>query len=287
MSVWIIKQHESGWNPVPWNTRESKPVLPEYIPYRYNPPTISQIRRWIPLFEKYGVAQITGLCRRGKFRGLYLNCVDIDDGKIMNKLLEMYTLDQLIRAGIFVEQHYDNKGKGHFWILSTKPFPKLPTAAKGKGLELKTMGELCNSFPSFNKGGYRYFPVDNSLEIFDANMDALTNDGFIKVIDKLVDAQYLNGNTNTNYNRIKINIHKIPVGSRHNTLLSYANSLISRLYKTTERYIIQKYFELYNQEKCEVPYGSKEGPKQRDELKELEGIFNDAWKKRIGVYENE
>lgn len=30
----VIKEYGNGWNPVPFNTREGKAVLEEYVPYR-------------------------------------------------------------------------------------------------------------------------------------------------------------------------------------------------------------------------------------------------------------
>jgi MoxR-like ATPase len=182
----------------------------------------------------------------------------------------------LIKAGIYIEQHSDNKGKAHLWIFSEKPFPKL-SIKEGYGFEVKTNGLLCNIFPSVHESGNRYFPVGNSLQIFTSNDEPILNDKFINGIDKLCDGHYLNGKADKNYNPVQINKRKIPNGQRHDNLVSYANSLIARLRKTTNKETIQKYFETYNNEECEEPLGSKVGPQQKDELKELKQIFEDSW----------
>lgn len=235
---------------MPFNTIEDQPVLPQYIPYRETPPTVEQIKEWMPLFTKYGVAQMTGLCHRGKFRGLYLNCVDFDDPNILNKLLEMYSFEQLVNAGMFIEQHYDNKGKAHIWILSNKPFPKF----KSPGLEVKSDGMLVNMFPSFHKGGYRYFPVGNSLKIFDDNVEPLTNDGFINTIDKIVDGKYLNGKAKKNTTKVPINEGKLKgTGFRHNDLLDHANRVYGRDLGKVPVDVIDAEIHAYNQTRYEIP----------------------------------
>jgi P4 family phage/plasmid primase-like protien len=274
MAEWVIRQFEAGVNPMPWNTREDRPVLEEYKCYRETPPTIEQIYQWMPLFEKYGVAQMTGLCHRGKFRGLYLNCLDFDDPIMLDKLLKLYSLEQIAKEGIFVEQHYDNKGKAHLWIWSTKPFAKIPA---GHGIEMKTGGMLCNSFPSYNESGYRYFPVGDSLKIFsDVDGGALTNDYFVNVIDRLLDGKYLNGKEERNFNANRISIEadndliKWKKGQRHHKILSYADHLCLKYGDDLGPEQLRD--EIYDKckNKCEPPYTN------REDIIDVEQILKDA-----------
>jgi P4 family phage/plasmid primase-like protien len=271
---WVIRQYDAGMNPMPWNTKENRPVLEEYTRYRETPPTREQIEQWMPLFVKYGVAQMTGLCHRGKFKGLYLNCADFDDPIMLDRLLKIYSLEQISREGIFVEQHHDNKDKAHLWVWSKKPFAKL---GPGHGIEVKSGGMLCNSFPSFNEGGYRYFPVGDSLKIFsDVDGGALTNDYFVNVIDRLVDGKYLSGKEERTFNANRISIEadndliKWKKGQRHHKILSYADHLCLKYGDDLSPEQLRE--EIYDKckNKCEPPYTN------REDIIDIEQILRDA-----------
>jgi hypothetical protein len=264
INEWVAIQYEIGLNPMPWDTRtkDPYPVLPEYKIYRENGPTRADLDEWIEkkYFEQYGVAQQTGLCHRGKFRGTFLNCLDIDNEEMMNKLLKIIkellkisSLEELTKHGIFIEQHPDDLTRAHLWMWSEKPFP----AIKRDGLEVKSNGMLCNMFPSFHVSGQQYTPIGDSLKILDSDGKADLNDGFVKIIDKMLNGEYLNGKAGKNTTRTKISIgEKWKKGTRANKLLSYGNSVYYHLLRTnpsTPTHIIDKVIELVNPEWCEEP----------------------------------
>ena len=258
MNEWAVRYFENGLTPIPINTKTNEPHV-KWSQYKENPPRMVDIEEWINqgLYND-GVAQLTGLCHRGKFKGLYLNCVDFDSPEVLDKLLAMHPLEELSNAGIFCEQHTDNKGKAHVWVFSTKPFPKL---AAGHGVEVKSDGMLCNMFPSIHKSGNRYFPIGNSLKIFSDGINPQTSDGFVNTIDKILDGKYLNGKAKKDTARISID-EKWRETTRNNKMFNYTCDILRKIGDRTPVEIIKSMIHDMNQAQCEPPLPD-------DEVKEI------------------
>jgi hypothetical protein len=77
MNGWVKTHLENGLTPIPIDTKTNKPKV-KYEHYnKDNKLTIEEVEKWITqgLYNN-GVAILTGYCHVGKFRGLYVNCVD-------------------------------------------------------------------------------------------------------------------------------------------------------------------------------------------------------------------
>jgi len=256
---WVIKQWEIGLNPIPMNTKTNIPCLKELKSYLDTPPTRAELEELIKKgFFKNGVAQATGLCHRGKFEGFYLNCVDFDNESSLKKLLDNVSLEELSKDGIFVEQHLDNTGKAHLWILSEKPFPKFKSK-NGEGMEVKSQGLWCNFFPSIHKDGHMYSPIGDSLKFFDDDTPIILHDKFIHIIDDILGGIYLNGKANKNTTKIAIDTtEKWREGARNNNLFDYAVHTLRKLRDTTPLEAIKHMVYEMNQIKCEPPLEESE-----------------------------
>ena len=175
------------------------------------------------------------------------------------------TLEDITKKGIAVDGHKGTPFKHHFIIFSEKEFPNLP--ANKSGIEVKGVGQLSTVPHTMNQDGTRRELIGDSLKALE---NCVTHSEFMYHIDEKLKSfgiEYLNGKAIGNYKAVSINEQKIPRGQRHAKLLSYANSLIARLHKTTNRETILRYFETYNNEECEIPLPSQE----------LKQIFDDAW----------
>jgi hypothetical protein len=259
MNEWAIRYFENGLTSIPMNTNENKPMV-KLSQYTDNPPSRQVIEEWITKgLYKYGLALVCGRCQRGKFKGLYLNCLDIDELSILNKLLEMFSLEELSKNGIFVEQH--DKARAHLWIFSTRPFPKLHR----EGIEVKSNGLWCNIFPSINKDGHRYMPVGDSLKIFQDGVDPVQSDGFVNVIDKILDGNYLNGKAKKNTSKVSIE-EKWRQGTRNNNLFDYARDTLTVNRDTTPLEVIRTMVHEMNKVQCDPPLA----------YDEVENIINSA-----------
>jgi DNA replicative helicase MCM subunit Mcm2 (Cdc46/Mcm family) len=174
------------------------------------------------------------------------------------------TLEELSKKGI-VDRH-PGTPKFHMTIFTDGELENLPT--NDSGVELKGSQKLTTvSHTRYEDGTYREL-VGDSLNTMGSPVPIPHEKFMYTLHEKLLPfgVNYLNGKAN-GYNPVSRNKQKIPNGQRHTKLVSYANSLIARLHKTTNMQTIQRFFDTYNNEECEVPLP----------VQEVDQIFSDAW----------
>ena len=273
------------------NIREYKNLLDKPID-----PILHNHWRKLGLFDK-GIGIVNGRCHHNKYKtkmGLWIHTIDVDTETGKKLILDLFgvgSLEELSKKGVVVEQHKGNPVKFHVIIFTKGELLNL--ASNPSGVEIKGNCKLTTVTPTmYENGSYREF-VGDSLNSLGSPVPISQTKFMYALNEKLLPLGiiYLNrkASANINYNPVSRNKQKIPNGQRHDTLIRYANSLIARLHKTTNRETIQKYFETYNQEECQEPLGSQ-GPAQREELKELKKIFDDAWNnvgKSAAAYSNQ
>lgn len=193
---------------------------------------------------------MTGKIHKGKYENQYLIGIDCDNKKALDEILtrdgKPITLHDLANW-TRVEQHKDDLNKAHIYIRSTKPFKN-----KGRDVrfaELESKNEVpaievkCEHFtmftaPSIHTNGYPYEVLGvKELVLFDQLEIHLDN------IFKKYGIEYLdqsNNYNNTSSSKLPKELRQlvylleippdfhfpIPEGSRHPTLVSFANSLL-------------------------------------------------------------
>jgi MoxR-like ATPase len=274
-----------GMNTIPADTRNKKPLVDwkhwqtEGIPDQFQ-------KYWIT-HDKFGdgINVILGKIHHSVgLKDYYLSCIDLDNPAAIQEFCnfkgKQITLQEISKHGFLVEQHLDNPERAHIYVITKKPLKKKVSSIPISGkydenipkIEVKSDGTcLVSVTPSVHANGCKYEFIGDYKKFTD---DLIFHDkNFIEEhIDKICrkyNIEYLNGDAKAiqNYNPVLRNKQPLPKGERHNKLVSYANSLIARLYKTTNRQTILRFFETYNNEECEEPLPESE----------LKQIFNDAW----------
>ena len=116
----------------------------------------------------FGCAIIMGKIWRGKYKGKYLACIDIDNEKgmreVLSKLGKVDTIEKL-SAMTIAEQHLDTKDKAHIYFIVEKPLSKKsgvggPNVKNTEipAIEVKSEGKHGIMFcsPSIHKNGQPY-----------------------------------------------------------------------------------------------------------------------------------
>lgn len=142
-----------------------------------------------------------------------------------------------------VEQHLDDSTRAHIFVWSEKkPFKKRISNSGDNVPRIEVKGEgndsLVSVTPSPHTNGSNYeFVGDWHLAVMEPKIHNQIEE-HINTICERFGIEYLNGDARRgpgsspysgNYENEN---QKIPIGERHNTLLSYANKLIARLFKT-------------------------------------------------------
>ena len=200
-------------------------------------------------------------------KGLFLNCLDLDNELAIQEFCKIdrqqMSLSVVADTGHFiVEQHLDDRTRAHIFVWSDKkPFKKKFSNSGDNVPRIEVKGEgndsLVSVTPSPHTNGSNYELIgDWHLAVMEPKIHNQIEE-HINTICEHYGIEYLNGDARSGHSPShsgNYQYQKIPLGERHNTLLSYANKLIARLLKTeTPKETIRKYFELYNQEQCEVP----------------------------------
>jgi len=291
-----------GVNVAPWDTRNKQAMLGtgEYEPWQSKPIPNEIMQHWIRnnLFDK-GFQIYLGKMHHayGDIKNYYLACIDLDNKTAIKEFCNIngkqYTLEELSELGFLVEQHGDIH-TAHIYLITEEPLKKKDSKNKAitgelneniPRMEIKPDGTCRVSVtPCIHEDGTPYRLIGNHQK-FTNDLSFQNKDTIEQHLDKILrkyNIEYLNGDaSNKNYISVVKKQGKILNGERHDTLLSYANSIILKLYKTTNRETIWEYFKIYNNTECVEPLGSKVGPNQQKELKELKDVFDDAWKERV------
>jgi hypothetical protein len=276
-----------GMNTIPADTRNKRPL--EEWKHWQTEGTPDQLQLHWERNDKFanGINIVLGKIHHSVgLKDYYLACIDLDNEIAIKEFCnfngKQSTLEELSEIGFLVEQHLDNTTRAHIFVITKGPlkkkFSNIPVDGKRDEniprIEVKSDGTcLVSVTPSVHEDGFKYEFIGDYRKFVD---DPIFHDKNVieQQIDKICrkyNIEYLNGDAkaNQNYNPVLKNKQPIPKGERHNKLVSYANSLIARNYRTTNRNTIYDYFVVYNNNPNEV-----EEPLPESELKQ---IFNDSW----------
>jgi Bifunctional DNA primase/polymerase, N-terminal/Primase C terminal 1 (PriCT-1) len=276
-----------GMNTIPADTRNKKP-LEEWKRWQTEG-TPDQLQLHWERNGKFanGINILLGKIHHSVgLKDYYLACIDLDNEAAIREFCnfngKQLTLEELTKHGFLVEQHLDDKERAHIYIITKDPLKKKVSSIPISGkydenipkIEVKSDGTcLVSVTPSVHEKGCKYEFIGDHKKFIDDRVfhNKNTIERHIDNICKKYKIEYLtdDANANQNYNPVLRNKQPIPKGQRHPTLVSYANSLIARNYKTTNRNTIYDYFVVYNNNPDEV-----EEPLPESELKQ---IFNDSW----------
>jgi putative DNA primase/helicase len=210
-----------------------------------------------------GLAVMTGPIHRGKNEGKYLVGIDCDNRKAIDEIcieLGFKNIDELSKW-TWTEQHKDNLNKAHIYILATKPFknkgrdPKfteLESRNEVPAIEIKCERQNMFTAPSIHANGYPYEILGTKepalCDEFESHLDNIFRKYGIDYLFQEANNSNLNSiNINNNGNGSSSSNSKLPdslrqliilleippdfqyrihEGTRHSTLLSFANSLL-------------------------------------------------------------
>ncbi|HSF49323.1 MAG TPA: phage/plasmid primase, P4 family [Nitrososphaeraceae archaeon] len=285
--------HRIGANPLPADTKNKRINIPwGEFQNKSIPEQVHESSKEKGEYDN-GIAVMTGRIHKGKNEGKYLTGIDCDNKKAIDEIcnsLGFKNIDELANW-TWVEQHKDNPDKAHIYILSTKSLKN-----KGKDpkkVEIESLNEIpaievkCerqNMFtaPSIHEDGYPY-------EILGTREPVLCNDEFENHLDNIFrkyGIEYLHNSSEQNNNNstlpdplrqltllleippdFKFRIHQ---GSRHNTMVSFANKLLFK-YKFDNNNNGNKLKDFFNEvnDKLCIP------PLPKDEIN---SIWRDALK---------
>jgi len=183
---------------------------------------------------------------------------------------------------LLIEQRPDDKTRAHVYFFTRKQTKKLnrvavATTKDGKTVPIMEIKSDCTTIMNIaspHKNGSKYQFLGQGTHLYDGNI--VTYDKLEKQIDSflskygiayLLESDSDNGN-GKNFNFNFDGDEKISIGSRHNFLVSYADSLVRKLHKMTPPDAIKNAIEYVNQNYFEAPLPDAE----------VQRIFDDAIK---------
>jgi hypothetical protein len=232
-------------------------------------------------FVNNNCAIITGKIYRGQYRDKYVCCIDIDNKLGINEFLshcgEIKTLEELAQKTTVV-QHEDTKDeRAHIYFITEIPLSKktrisnVDTDDEIPVIEVKTDSStyvVCP--PSIHQNGYQYQIIGTKqIQVLNEEKCQKLEDVLNKIYEKYSSNNYNPSTGNFSYltdelkNIIKAlridNLNfKISNGTRNNTLLSFADSLLSNHYNLIDNEYLNSFFIQANQRLCETPLEEKE-----------------------------
>ena len=213
----------------------------------------------------------------------YLISIEWDQSLGFGKLFEGESIEEVVKKHL-IEQHVDDKTRGHLWIYSPIQYPR-KNPDNVLGLEIKSAGEhgIIISSPSIHKSGYRYeaqgtlepytYSREEALELLlriDAicikyNLEYLVRNGN-KSGRKLVSPLSMSIKSMLRALTIDKTI-KIYDGQRHATMIGIANFILLRHWQNHSHEELRKFLNDINEQAC-TPDPLPE--------KEIDSIWSDA-----------
>lgn len=213
-----------------------------------------------------GCAIIVGIIWRGKQRGKYLTCIDIDNKKGKEEVLSKFgKLDTYVKLAekTIVEQHLDVKDKSHIYFIVEKPLTKKMGIGGSNNsgetdipaIEVKSEGKhgIMYCSPSVHKNGYPYQIVGTSIPTI---LDIQQSESLENSIDEIYEkyGSSVSGNSMTPIEELFSPDFKITAGNnRSGALLRVMESLISRNRNILTESQILALSQQWNQDHCEPP----------------------------------
>ena len=273
MNDWADFWRSIGFNVIPMNGKIPVEGYKQFFG-KAIPTELHNYWKKLGLFNT-GIAIINGRLwnheRRVHLFGHTIDC-DSEAGTklVCNVNGVQLTPEEMTKKGVAAEYHKGTPSRYHFFVFSEQEFPNL--SSNKTGVEVKGSDKLTTVTASIHEDGTNRELIGDSLKALENCV--IHTEFMYHINDKLkpFGIDFLNGkasNTNGNYNPVSRNKGPIPKGERHNALVRYANSLIARLYKTTNKETIYDYFVAFNNNPKEVEESLPQS--------ELKQIFIDAW----------
>jgi Bifunctional DNA primase/polymerase, N-terminal len=276
-------RNQVGVNVIPADTK-NKTTRIQWGEWQDKPIPESQHEKWKSnnAFSS-GIAVIAGkVWHKQDKEGYYLTALDADKieaiKEICNRNGKTTSLQEMAQKTL-VEQHKDCLDRAHFYFYSPIPFPQ-KTPDSVLGLEVKGSGDhgLMFCSPSIHKNGYPYEIIGKTEP---ATLNTLQAREFIQHINQICmkyGLEYLSKSTiiderlKTIIKSLKLKKEdssiRIPKGTRHLTLISFADSLLfNHLGKKKEQEWLRDFFFQINNTLCEPEPLSEQ---------EMEQIWNSA-----------
>jgi hypothetical protein len=240
---------EIGSNPLPADTK-NKRIYVSWGEYHDKSMPVEVHEAWKHKGEyNNGIAVMTGRIYKGKNEGKSLVGLDCDNKKGIDEICNSFGFKDINELSNWtrVEQHQDNLNKAHIYIIATKPF-------KNKGRDPKKVeSELLNEIPAIEvkcerqimftapsmheNGAYPYEILGTKEPVLCDECESLINNIFKKYNIQYLQQQQSDENNNKILDQplrqliIMLDIphgfqYRILEGSRHSTMLSFANSLL-------------------------------------------------------------
>ncbi|MGD9672078.1 MAG: hypothetical protein AB7U98_01210 [Candidatus Nitrosocosmicus sp.] len=277
--------YQIGVNVITFNSREKTTYI-KWSEHEDSPISEEQhIKRKTEGAYNQGIAIIAGKIWRGKYKGKYLACIDIDNKKGIDEFLSHFgkvdTIEKLA-AKTIVERHKDNPFKVHIYFVVDKPLTKksgisvyrkdgLLCEDKIPAIEVKSEGHhgVMIVSPSIHKNGFPYEIVGTKTptELNETQSDALEN-SLNNIYNK-----YNNNNGSKDKTLPPIEELFKPEftvyegNNRHEVLLRVMESLIQRLRNIFSEEKIKDLAHQYNVEHFKPPLNDKEFEKQWNDAK--------------------
>ena len=233
--------YKIGVNVIPADTKNKKPIV-EWAQYQDNPISEWQHEKWKSenAFSR-GIAVIAGKVWHRQDKKDY-HLIELDADK-KEAITEICTRDgrtislQDMAQRTLVEQHADCLDRAHFYFYSPIPFPK-KSADSVLGLEVKGSGDhgLMFCSPSMHKDGYHYEIIGKTEPVTLNTLQAME---FIQHINQICikygldypsKSTIIDDRLKTITKSLKLKKEdssiRIPKGTRHLTLISFADSLL-------------------------------------------------------------
>jgi hypothetical protein len=276
-------RNEIGANVFPFNSQKKETYI-EWAEFEEKPISEEQhIKRKNSGAYSKGVAVMTGKLWRGKYKGKYLACIDIDNKKGIEEFLsyfgEINTIEKLALKTL-VEWHKDNPNKVHIYFVVDEPLTKksgiytnnkLENKEDIPAIEVKSEGPhgLMIVSPSIHKNGFPYETVGTKVP-------TILNENQSEALENILNLIYKKYNKNYQSNTGSL----IPIkelfdtkfevlegNNRHEALLRAMEALIVRNKSIVSEDIIKKWAQDYNQEHNKPPLDDTEFGKQWKDAK--------------------
>jgi hypothetical protein len=279
--------NELHLNVIPADPARSKGTTIKWGHFQHERVSDEQHEQWKQEgdFNK-GMAIITGKTWHTNLDyDVHLTSIDFDNELAIKEFCALFgpkaTLEKLAKY-LLIEQRPDDKTRAHVYFFTRKQTKKLnrvavATTKDGKTVPIMEIKSDCTTIMNIaspHKNGSKYQFLGQGTHLYDGNI--VTYDKLEKQIDSflskygiayLLESDSDNGN-GKNFNFNFDGDEKISIGSRHNFLVSYADSLVRKLHKMTPPDAIKNAIEYVNQNYFEAPLPDAE----------VQRIFDDAIK---------
>lgn len=234
MNYWANQwRNIGGLNVIPVDSKTKIPKV-EYKHLKDKPIEDELHNYWIKKnMFKDGIDIINGSVWHNKYKKhLFLHTIDLDNQLAIKEVTNIkdaqYTLEDLSKRGVIVEQHPDDRTRAHILVYCEEPFPNLSAITNADDslprIEVKGIGKLTTVTPSMHTNGYNYEFIGDSLKSLESPVIHTEFMFHVNDILKKYGIEYLNGKGNKNTARIPIkNDEKVYQGVRHVFLINRAN----------------------------------------------------------------